>query len=277
MKIGVVICGPDVAHGPLALFSGSFEEKALKAKNAGCDGVELMVRDPDVLHWDKVKATLDGFGLEVPQVVTGELYGAEGLCLVTPDTRLFERALQRARRVVDLAAYLGAMVNIGRLRGRLEGIGEEGPAWETALGRLRPLVDYAAEKNVRLTLEPLNRYETDFVLTAADGLRLIKDLGYENLGLMLDLFHMNIEEDSFCTALRTAGGRLWHVHVADTNRNFPGSGHLDFAPIFQTLAELRYSGYLSGELRPLPDADTAGQKTVAFLRTRLDRTSTRTA
>jgi sugar phosphate isomerase/epimerase len=271
MKAGVVVCGPDVAHGPLALLSGSFEEKVNKAAGLGYDGLELMVRDPAGLDWAAIKTTVAAAGLELRQVVTGELFGADGLCLVTADADLRRRAEQRTRAVIDLAAYLGAMVNIGRLRGRLELLGAVPNAWQIAVDRLRRVVAYAGKRGVRITIEPVNRYETDFVMSAADGMRLIQDLGADHVGLMLDLFHMNIEDDSIEAGLRSAGDRLWHLHIADSNRRYPGSGHLDFDSVFATLEEMGYQGYISAELRPLPDPDTAAAKTIEFLKPRLGR------
>ena len=269
MKAGCVICGPDVAYGPLALVSGTFEEKAQKAATMGYDGIELMVRDPDSLNWQHVRQVLSSANLEVPQVVTGELFGADGLCLVTPDEDLYQRAEQRTRRVIDLAAYLGAMVNIGRLRGRLDSFSKGTDAWSIAVKRIGCVAQYAATQGVKITLEPLNRYETDFILTATDGMRLVGELGYANLGLMLDLFHMNIEEASIENGLLTAGDRLWHVHIADSSRQYPGSGHIPFEPIFATLTQMGYQGYISAEMRPLPDPDVAAQKTIEFLKARI--------
>ena len=269
MKTGLVMCGPDVAYGPLALLSGTFEEKAAKAARLGYDGIELMVRDPAGLDWKTVEATLAAAGLEVPQVVTGELFGADGLCLVTADKGLHRRAEERTRSVIDLAAYLGAMVNIGRLRGQLKFLGDVPDPWAIAVDRLRRVVAYAAKQGVKITMEPINRYETDFVLSAADGMRLVEDLDCDNFGLMLDLFHMNIEDASIEEGLRLAGERLWHVHIADSNRHYPGSGHLDFDSIFATLEDMGYQGYVSAEILPLPDPDTAAQKTIAFLQAHL--------
>jgi sugar phosphate isomerase/epimerase len=265
MKKGVVICGPDVRRGPLALLSGTFEEKVRKAAQLGFDGIELMVRDSAGLDWALVRETLLASRLEVPQIVTGELYGADGLCLVTADTALYRCALSRLQSVVDLAAYLGAMINLGRTRGRLDFMGGVSNAWEIAVERLRELGEYAAEKQVKITLEPLNRYESDFILTAAEGMRFIEAVNLDNLGLMLDLFHMNIEEPRIEEGLRTAGERLWHVHIADSSRQYPGSGHIPYGPIFATLKEMGYQGYISAELFPLPDADTAAIKTIEFL------------
>jgi len=266
MKAGLVICGPDVAYGPLALLSGTFEEKVAQAARLGYDGIELMVRDPGGLDWKAIKTTLETAGLEVPQVVTGELFGADGLCLVTADMDLRRRAEERTRLVIDLAAHLGAMVNIGRLRGQLKLLGDVPDPWAIAVDRLRSVVSYAAQQGVKVTMEPINRYETDFVFTAADGMRLVEDLHCDNFGLMLDLFHMNIEDASIEEGLRLAGDRLWHVHIADSNRRYPGSGHLNFDSIFATLQEIGYQGYISAEMLPFPDPDTAARWTIEFLR-----------
>ena len=269
MKTGLIICGPDVAYGPLALLSGTFEEKAAKAARLGYDGVELMVRDPAGLDWPAVKATLDANGLGVAQIVTGELFGADGLGLITSDDDLHRRTVDRLKAIVDLAAYLDTIVNIGRSRGRLDWLAAYERTWDVAMSKLREVVVYAAERGVRIAIEPINRYEADFIHSTADGLRMIADLGYDNLGLMLDVYHMNIEDPSIEASLAAAGDRLWHVHIADSNRRYPGSGHLPFDSIFATLREMGYEGYVSAEILPQPDPDTAAERTIAFLRQQL--------
>jgi len=266
MKPGVVVNGPDVIYGPLALLSGTFEEKVAKAARMGYRGIEFMARDPAKLDWAWIKKTVQNAGLEVPQVVTGELFGADGLCLVTADEELYRRAEERTRSVIDLAAYLGAMVNIGRLRGQLRLLGNVADPYGIAVERLRRVALYAAERGVKITLEPLNRYESDFIPNAFEGRRFIEAMGCDNVGLMLDLFHMNIEDASIEEGLRQAGELLWHLHIADTNRRYPGSGHMDYDSIFATLREMGYEGYVSAEMLPLPDPDTAAQKTIEFLR-----------
>jgi sugar phosphate isomerase/epimerase len=119
-----------------------------------------------------------------------------------------------------------------------------------------------------LVLEPLNRYESDIVNTTAEGLELIEQVGHPSLGLLLDTFHVNIEEASVydCFRLAMAAGRLWHVHLGDSNRLPPGEGHLDFAGIVSTLAEAGYDGYLSAELLAKPDPDTAAERTIRTMR-----------
>ena len=266
MRAAVVVSTPDVAHGALALLRGTFEEKARKAAALGCDGIELMVRKPDELDWAAIRRVLTACRLEVPQVVTGELFGTDGLCLVTPDAAIYRQAEARLRSVIDFAAPFGAYVNIGRVRGRLDWMPQPLGAWDSAVERLRSVCDYAASRGVKITLEPINRYETDFILTVEDGLRMIDDLARDNVGLMLDLFHMNIEEPSIEDSLALAGDRVWHIHIADSNRHYPGSGHTPLDSAIHTLRRIGYTGYISGELLPLPDADIAAEKTVQWLR-----------
>ena len=120
--------------------------------------------------------------------------------------------------------------------------------------------------NVRFALEPMNRYETDLIHTAADGLDLINRVGAENFGLLLDTFHMNIEDADIGASIRTCGDRIFHFHVADSNRWHPGAGHLDFGSILEDLERTGYQGFVSGEFMPLPDADTAAENGIAYLR-----------
>ena len=115
-------------------------------------------------------------------------------------------------------------------------------------------------------LEPINRYETTLVNTVAQGLELIDRVGAGNLGLLFDTFHANIEEPSLEDSLLAAGDRLFHVHVADSNRWYPGAGHLDFPRILDVLPRTGYAGFVSGEFMPWPDADTAAERAIRRLR-----------
>ena len=164
-----------------------------------------------------------------------------------------------------MAAYLGTMMNIGRLRGRLEFLGNVDDPWKIALDRLYEVFGYARDKGVKITMEPINRNSADFIFSAKDGMKLLENLEFDNVGLMLDVAHMNMEDDSIEGGLRLAGDKLWHVHIADSNRRYPGGGDLDFDSIFKTLEDMNYQGYVSAEILPLPDPDTAALKTMEFL------------
>jgi sugar phosphate isomerase/epimerase len=118
---------------------------------------------------------------------------------------------------------------------------------------------------VRLALEPINRYETSLVNSVPACLALIDDVGAGNFGVLADTFHMNIEDPSMTDSLRQAGPRLYHVHFADSNRWYPGAGHIDFAKLVHTLREIGYAGYISIEAMPMPDADTCARKSIQTL------------
>jgi len=147
MKLCVVVAGPDVSHKAMSFLTGSFEERLDKAVALGYDGIELMVRDPNDLDIPALCRAFSSRDLEVPQIVTGEVFGADGLCLVSPDPNIRRRAEERTRAIIDLAAELGAMVNIGRLRGRLDWMkGVVPDPWAYAVERLSAVADYAAER-----------------------------------------------------------------------------------------------------------------------------------
>lgn len=276
MKLGCVIAAPDVAHGPLALLSGSFEEKLAKARAFGFVGVELMVVNPARLDPVSIRAKLDANALEVPQVVTGELFGQLGLALVHPDKAICDRARERLRQVISFAGTLGnsVIVNIGRVRGRLDWLGLDDPTEgiRRFVAVFQYIADFAQRCGVRITIEPCNRYEVDFVHNAQEALALIELVNRDNFGLMLDLFHMNIEDQSFEESFRAAAGTLWHVHIADSNRHAPGWGHLDFDAIMAALRAVGYDGYVSGEMLPWPDADWPARQTGDFMQRFLDYT-----
>jgi 5-keto-L-gluconate epimerase len=131
---------------------------------------------------------------------------------------------------------------------------------------LRTCARFAADHGVRLALEPINRYETDLVNTINQGMALIERVGADSLGLLPDTFHMNIEEASIEKSLRRAASQIFHFHVADSNRWYPGAGHLDFSHILSILKDINYPGWVSAETLPHPDTMTAAEQGLAHLR-----------
>ena len=120
------------------------------------------------------------------------------------------------------------------------------------LGQVIPILSqlsrYANDRGVQMLLEPLNRYSTPYCTTAADAIAIAQKINQDNFGVLLDTFHMNIEEDSFENAIVSADGLLRHTHFADNNRKMPGFGHIDFASIIKALERIGYiDQYISFE------------------------------
>ncbi len=267
MKLGLATATPEVtADLPLALLSGTFDARLEKAARLGYDGVELLVARPGELDPREVRGRLQAHGLEPLAVASGAVYMVDRLTLLAAEAEPMRRAALRLGELVDFAAGIEApLVTVGGFRGRAAWAGADG---ETALLRLlEQAARQARRAGIRLALEPLNRYETDLIHTAAQALDFVSRVGADNLGLLLDTFHMNIEERSPEGAIRQAGaaGRLFHVHLGDSNRLPPGQGHIDFAGVVRALREVDYGGALCAELLPLPDPDTAARQTAAHM------------
>jgi len=265
MKYSVVLSTHAASFQAVA-FKGDFEANVAKIASWGYDGVELAVRDPKLVNAGQLERVVADCGLMVPAIGTGQAWGEEGLSFTSSDPSVRAAAIERISSHVPLAAHLDAIVIIGLIRG----ITPEGQTHEQSMEYLVEAIQQCAAAadgtSVRFALEPMNRYETDLIHTGADGLELIERVGKPNFGLLLDTFHMNIEDADIEASIRDCGDRIFHFHVADSNRWYPGAGHLDFGGILEELENTGYGGFVSGEFMPLPDADTAAERGIAHLK-----------
>ncbi|HDY76192.1 MAG TPA: sugar phosphate isomerase/epimerase [Candidatus Marinimicrobia bacterium] len=262
MKLGIVLSTQSAKFSALA-YKGQLAENAAKIKGYGFDGIELAIRDPKLVNQAEIKSLLTELELTVPAVGTGQAFGEEGLSFVHPDQTIRHQAIDRIKAQMHLAEMLGAMVIIGLIRGFRD---KDVSTHQTDTWLVEALRGCAQEnERVKLIIEPINRYECDLVCTVQEGMELMEKVEYPNVGLLLDTFHMNIEEPSIYESIRLAKERLYHFHIADSNRWYPGAGHLNFPKIIDTLSEVDYQGYVSAEILPLPDPDTAAERTVAYM------------
>ncbi|MHB0879076.1 MAG: sugar phosphate isomerase/epimerase family protein [Anaerolineae bacterium] len=274
MELSLAIQTPEVDRVvPVALLSGTLEGKLDKAVALGADGLELMTSDPARLDAPSIRAQLARRGLAAAAIGSGAAAMAGGLALLAHEAEARVRAASRLGDLIRFAAAVGApLVTIGSFRGRLATFDGDGRAYLAAV--LAEAADRAAALGVRLALEPVNRYESDVVNNADEGAAFVCAVGHPALGLLLDTYHVNIEESSWTEPFRrlSAAGILWHVHLGDNNRLPPGRGLIDFAAIVATLHEVEYHGFLSAELLARPDPDTAARQTICYMRGLLART-----
>lgn len=158
-----------------------------------------------------------------------------------------ETALGYIAWCVELAAEIGAPVVCGPMysavgKARLQDAGERADERRRCVEGLKRAAEHAERAGVRLALEPLNRYETDLVNTAEQGLELCGQVGSDAVGLLLDTYHMNIEEKSLGAAIGAAGDRLYHFHACENDRGTPGTGHVPWPEAFAALADTGYAG-----------------------------------
>ena len=271
MKIGIAVAGPAALPSAFVVFRGDFCHLVDRAASFGYDGVELALLTADEVDVPRMKRRLSATGLEIPCISSGQVFAADHLYFTHPEPDVREAAVNRIIGMIRLAAEFGAKVNTGRVRGLIH----DGETAETAKQRyltcLHRCADVAEPAGVELIIEPVNRYEINFINTCAEGLDIVKEAARKSVRLMPDLFHMNIEDASFRAAFESARGYISYVHVADSNRLAPGWGHMPFDEIFQILGDIGYDGYLTAEILPKPDPDQAAAQAAKYLLGKLGR------
>ena len=196
---------------------------------------------------------------------TGAGWVVHRFSLTAHDEVVRRHAVDFVRSIIDLAGSLAAPAIIGSMQGRWDERHDRSYLKLALEPTLSELAGHARQYALPLLFEPLNRYETNIANTLADGAALVSRVG-DNLKLLADLFHMNIEEPDPARAIRASGGRIGHVHFADSNRRPIGLGHTDMAPIVAALRDIGYEGYVSAEALPYPSSDEAARQTIDSFR-----------
>ena len=262
MKFSIVLSTQPTSFSALA-YQGKLVENLARIKTLGFDGVELAIRDPALIDVTSLMSLLKEHRLPVSAIGTGQAYVEERLSFTDPREEVRQKAIQRIKAHAKLAELFDAIVIIGLIRGKRDSELDAEITEEWLVHALRACASDNA--GVRFAIEPVNRYESNLVNTARSGMDLLEKVDKKNVGLLLDTFHMNIEERSITESVKLVGDLLFHVHVADSNRWYPGAGHIDFPSIFEILDEIGYNGYVSAEILPLPDSDVAASKTIEYL------------
>jgi sugar phosphate isomerase/epimerase len=253
MKFAMVVTTADSQFSAVAL-RGDLGDSLSRVKKLGYHGAELSFREPKEVDAAALHVLLEKRGLEAVALATGRSWGEDRLSFTNPDVAVRRKADVRIREYVQLAAAFDALVILGLMRGRIgEGV-RVSTARRWARDSVRRAADAAARTGVRLVVEPINRYETNFLCSVPEALEFVADVERPNVGILADTFHMNIEDVSIPRSLEQARKRLFYVHVADSNRWAPGCGHLDFVEVLKTLRRIGYEGYVSVECLPKPDA-----------------------
>jgi sugar phosphate isomerase/epimerase len=251
VKLAITSTPSQARFAPI-LHRGDPADAFALATEIGYQGVELHLRHPGDINAAAVKALIARTGLSVPTLGTGMAAAEDGLTFADDDPEVRQQAVSRIKEHISLAAELGAAVTIGLIWGRLGREAQRASRLAAATDCLHACCEAAAVHGVTLLFEALNRYESDYPNTVDDALAVIDTLGAANLKLLLDTFHMNIEEGKLAASVRRAGAAVGHVHLVDSNRQAPGHGHIDLRAVVRALARVGYSGFLAFEVLPLP-------------------------
>ncbi len=215
-------------------------------KEHGFDGVEIPIFQPGDFDAAGIRRGLEENGLEctVCSVMP------DGLAIFSEDAGVRQKALTHLEACAKAIAEVGAKLFVGPMYspvGFLPGRRRTKDEWKRAVESYQSLAPALARHGVTLAVEPLNRFETFFLNTAADAAALCAEVNHPNIGVLLDTFHSNIEEKNIPAAYRTVDRWLKHVHTCENDRGTPGTGHVDWPGVFEALREVNYDGWLTIE------------------------------
>lgn len=271
MKSAITIClvaearqGPFVLHA--APTADGLAAAFRTAADVGFEAVEIFPESAEAFPVAEIRRLLAEHSLGLAAVGTGAGWLKRKLHLCHDDPAVRRAAREFIAAIIDVAGEFGAPAIIGSMQGRCDGSMSHEEAIEHLAAALEVLGDRAAAHGQMLLYEPLNRYETNLFNRQPDAAAWLDTRGLAAVRLLCDLFHMNIEEADVAAALTAVGRRVGHVHWADSNRRAMGFGHTCSAPVVAALRSIRYEGFLSAEVFPLPSPLDAARQTIASLR-----------
>lgn len=245
------------------------ENQVERVSAMGYEAVEFLINDPKDVDKKKLKEVLDRYNVCLSGLRTGSVHFKEGVRFSSPDAGNRKRAVERVKEIIELASEFDTCLCIGLLQGNLLP-GEklsDAKAWIKEC--LRECAEYAGKYGVDIMYEPVNRFELNYNNTVDEMIAFTNEINEglsHKLLLLLDTFHMNIEDDSINAAFVRARNLLGHVHYSDSNRCAPGTGNIDFSEATKILKALDYKGFITVEILPVPDILTAAEKSINYLK-----------
>jgi len=253
------------------IWEGDFAAGIARAAQLGYDGVEIHVADPAAIDQAALADALKRHNIIVTAFGTGRAYVNEGLSLIDPDPEQLDAAIGRMDQFLELGGRFGAKVIVGCMRGNVPDPKELPAALDKLADSMQHVDKVAGDNGVSVVFEPINRYENNFLCDMNSISEFIRERNLRNTGMLIDTFHMNIEEADMLASIRSCAPEIQYVHIADSNRRYPGEGHTDILSIIRTLKEVGYEGALSAECLPWPDLEGAQEGWIREVKQLLDR------
>ena len=217
---------------------------ARKIKSIGFDVMELPAGDLLNMSDEKL-AELNALCKELGLTISSNIGPARDKNISDSDPAIRRAGIEYLENIIIQMNKVGSPLLIGAMYNcwpyHFEDL-DKPAIWARAVESMKELAAFAKDHGVTLCLEVLNRFETNLLNTCQEGLQFCKDVGYDNVKLLLDTFHMNIEEDSLPQAILDAGDYLGHMHVGEGNRRLPGQGHLPWTEMGEALRKIGYTG-----------------------------------
>jgi len=270
MKIGTCLATFKTKFSAVSFTGTDIEANLRKISSLGYQGVDIFLHRISPVELDTLLELLTKEALEVAAAAAIWIT-EQGITLSHKEPEKRKEALMLLNEHIEVAAKLKAKFPLGPIRGnRIED--ESYRSYEQRLAEtLRRLIDKSETLGVTLMLEPVNRYECNTLNRVDQCIDFIETYGLKQVRLLVDTFHMNIEETKIDKAILSSEEYLAHMHVADSNRGVPGFGHLDYNAILQALVSINYSGFLTMESQSFPSVEVSAKAGIDYLRSLLIR------
>lgn len=229
------------------IWASPFSNKTLdlfeKAYKMGFDTFEICIEDPATIDTDSILKESKKYKLNL--LVCGA-FGPDR-DITSTDSSIRKSGIEYIMECIDIAEKLNSPVVSGPMyaatgKTNLLSPEDKKQQWDWAIENLKIVAEYAEDKNVKLAIEPLNRFETDMINTVEQGLKLLNRVGKDNVGFLLDTFHMNIEEKNMAESIKKAGNKVFNFHACSNDRGTPGTGNIPWKDVVQALKAINYDG-----------------------------------
>lgn len=243
MKFSIAVPSPEDVNS----FS-ELEKEYKEIANLGYFAIEPLVNNPNNIDFKRLKEILIKLNLKISGLRTGLAYLREGISLSDPDTIIREKAIKRLKDNIILASKFNTSILLGLIQGKLKQGVSVAQAKKWIIDSLIECTYFAKDYNVLIKLEPINRYQLNYNNTVTEVIEIIDKVKSEYLSLLIDSYHMNIEEKSITDSINLARRYISHVHLADSNRDAPSNkGEINFSDIIKSLKNIHYKGFITIE------------------------------
>lgn len=232
------------------------------------DGIELSLLEPEKIDVDEILEIMDSYDMEIPALGTGLTFIRFGFSFGDVEASNRKKAIDRIEKYIEFGQKTRSKVIIGLIRGRFKY--DSNPTEErlNIISSLKECCKIAENFGVDLIFEPINQFEIDSYNTFSESKELIEEIGSDHLKLLIDSFHTNLEEDPIYVwdELKSISHYIAHIHLSDTTRRDPGSGHFDFKTFLSVLKEMGYNKYVSLETIMKPSFEEVAKNSAQYLR-----------
>lgn len=267
MKLGYAL--PQLDGTPIDVL----DDQIRRLAEMGYDGAEYYVCRPKDVNRCELHKILDKYGMELSGIRTGAIYDMDGLRFSHPNPEVRRQAVDRMKEACELAGEFHTVLLLGRIQGVLEEGEDFKSAEEWITECLRECSEYAGKCGTKLILEPLNRFELSYHHNTKEMVPYLKHVNSSinwPVELLVDVFHMMLEEDSIAAGIIRSRHMMGHVHFSDSDRCEPGSGNIDFLEVLKILNALEYDKYITVEIIPRIELFEAAERSIKYLKPLLE-------